>query len=196
MLLSSVSEIYTFDLSSTHKIVSFASACFIALLCILCLLLATILTFCKPGIKEAYRQRNKWFKLSVFDEFYAGIKESRFKKLYTPLLLLRRIVFVTWLVFSRSFTNIFITLGMFSAQILYMVSLLKLRPYKDAKDNLIECINEVFYTVLISILLYFNSASRWTNFVSKMYVWILMANNIVLFLVIWSKTISSSNTKE
>ena len=114
-------------------------------------------------------------------------KESRSKRLYTSLLLLRRIVLVTWLICCQSFTNIFITLGVFIAQIFYMVSLFILRPYQDFKDNLIECINEVFFTVLIGILFHFNSAERWSDFITKTYVWIMMANNTILLFIVLSK---------
>ena len=185
ILLSSVYEIYTFDISSTSKIVSFGIACSFALFCVLCFLFVLFMTLCIP-IKHL-NIKSKWAKFSVFNGFYSGIKDKKFQRLYTPLLLLRRIVFISWLIIFRSFTNTFIVLGLFIVQLSYMVSLFSLRPYKGVKDNLIEWINEIFYAVLLCNLFYFNSTARWSDLVTKIYVWIMMANNIVLILIITCK---------
>ena len=126
-------------------------------------------------------------KPRYFEEFTADIKNKKLSKFYVPLLLTRRIIFWIWLVVFNFVDNIVLSSFMFGAQILYTISMFILRPYNEHKENLIECLNEVFYVVLLGGLLHFNSADRWTGVFTQIYLWILMSNNFVILIIVVCK---------
>lgn len=116
--------------------------------------------------------------------------------MYSCMLLGRRLVFVTWLIiFSHYYSSIVLVSAMSGFQILYAIAILVLRPFESIKDNLVECLNELFFTSLTLILLKFNTEDNWEGSITDIYVWIMMANNAVLVVVITSAFIIALTQK-
>lgn len=74
ILLSSVSEIYTFDTSSNAKIASLTVAFVFVILCVCIFLFVTIMPFLISTIEydELYKKKTIGDRLKVFEEFYSG----------------------------------------------------------------------------------------------------------------------------
>jgi hypothetical protein len=58
-----------------------------------------------------------------------------------------------------------------------------MRPFNTIKDNLIETINEIIYTILISSLLYLNSKSTWQDYFKYIYISLIMFCSISACLI-------------
>ena len=54
-----------------------------------------------------------------------------------------------------------------------------IRPFKEVKDNVIEIINEIGYTILISLLLYYNKESNWSEQEANIIMYSLLFLSIV-----------------
>ena len=86
-LLSAFSEVYSFNRNDTSNVISLVTSISILAALIFLFGLSTWLVFKKN--KEANKD-NK------YEEFYSGLKENKVYRIYTPLWMLRRILFV-WL---------------------------------------------------------------------------------------------------
>ena len=71
-------------------------------------------------------------------EFFSGIKSTSASKLYSTFLLSRRVIFVTILVFGEQSDSIGLILPMIILQLIYLVSLIKIRPFKQTKVILLK----------------------------------------------------------
>mmetsp|Transcript_35 Transcript_35/g.34 ORF Transcript_35/g.34 Transcript_35/m.34 type:complete len:214 (+) Transcript_35:1734-2375(+) len=126
---------------------------------------------------------------SKLGELFVGLKLSKKARAYVILLNARRLLFVTVLVvlnFSaiRTITEIsIIVMGLI--QMIYAVSLVIIRPFAWFKDSMIELTNEVFFSLFLFSLMYFNTEGRWTDFATHIYLWMLSANNIIVCLILF-----------
>mmetsp|Transcript_5047 Transcript_5047/g.4840 ORF Transcript_5047/g.4840 Transcript_5047/m.4840 type:complete len:271 (+) Transcript_5047:617-1429(+) len=90
ILLSSISEIKFFDLSSSNMIASLTFAFVLFGLTIV----FTVFSFRQifSPLKTGELERSK------LEEFNTGLKDTNFSRVYTPLILLRRYFFIVWLI--------------------------------------------------------------------------------------------------
>ena len=86
--LSAFSEVYSFNWNDTSNVISLFTSISILAALIFLFGLLTWLVFKKN--KEEANKDNK------YEEFYSGLKENKVYRIYTPLWMFRRIVFV-WL---------------------------------------------------------------------------------------------------
>ena len=154
ILLSSLSEIKSWKGSSTKNIVSL----WIAFICIFSCIGLIVLAFVNWIQKRNIETTESY---SPFKEFFSGLKDKSFPRLYLTILLLRRLIFVVLLVIGSSIDSLGLIIPMIWLQIGYLCSMVFVRPYKSTKNNLLEIVNEVYYFILITILSHFNSTSRW-----------------------------------
>ena len=91
LLISSISEIYYFDTNSFQTVVSLIIALWVICFLIVFMIIAFILS-CKTISEES---QNK----SMLREYFNGIRLSKFARIYIPLWILRRIIFVIILLF-------------------------------------------------------------------------------------------------
>ena len=180
LMLSSFSELYEFNTSSTSNIISLLSAFAGAFICIWLILLSLINYVLNRNVEniETY---------NALKEFFSGIKHGNYSKLYSTLLLMRRMVFASILIFGQSFSNIGLICPMIIIQFAYLLNLVIVRPYKLAKDNIIEIVNELFYFLLIFILSYFNSKDRWSSIIENAYLIIILGNSVTIILIMIGK---------
>jgi hypothetical protein len=124
---------------------------------------------------------------SKLDEFSSGLKRKRSARFYSTFLLLRRTIFVIWLLFGNRFDPFIIVSVMLIFQILYVVALFLIRPFEQMQNNIVECLNEVFFTSMVVILVHVNTENKWAGLWTKIYVWIMMFNNLALVGVLTCK---------
>ena len=109
-------------------------------------------------------------------------------KLYVPVLLMRRAIFVILLITLQCIKSS-ILIGLLSIlEIWYLIYIIILRPFEEKKNNIIEIINEIFFSVLLSSLLYLKSESDWNSKITDIYMWIIMSNTLIIFIIIISKS--------
>jgi hypothetical protein len=65
---------------------------------------------------------------------------------------------------------------MLAVQIPYTITLIILRPFEEKSDSIVEITNEIFYTVIISWLIYYDVESKWTNIPKAVYIGIIAGN--------------------
>jgi hypothetical protein len=82
---------------------------------------------------------------SVYKEIFADLRPNRFSKLYTSVDLIRKIIFISWLISLQTVT-MKVTVGVYSAlQLAYCITLVAIRPFQAVKDNFVVFLNELFY---------------------------------------------------
>lgn len=93
-------------------------------------------------------------KRFLFMEFYAGIKDSRKARIYTTLLLSRRLCFVVTIILFGFIGRTPIFSIMLTIQFLYWLCLILVKPFEVLKDNIIEIANETFYMAFVCLMVY------------------------------------------
>ena len=181
LLISSISEIDGTQLASTSDIISFIVAVVIILIWFLFLIFSWILAHRTKQIIGEERDK--------FGQFFEGIKNNKISKYYVSFLLARRFIFVTALI-TLGLKSSTITLSIWSGvQVLYLGSLIFLRPFYELKDNIIEIINEVFFWVFLGSLFRLSSKENWTDTFTSVYVYLIVANNGLIFFIVLGNSI-------
>ncbi|CAI2387018.1 unnamed protein product [Moneuplotes crassus] len=121
---------------------------------------------------------------SVFNELYSGLKSSTKSRVYTPILLTRRLFVVLWTVSLLGSHTFIIVKGLIFAQVIYTLTFLILRPYKTAVNNIIEAVNEVTFGVLAFAILRINSKEEWSTPVKFMFVATMLINILATVLIL------------
>ena len=120
------------------------------------------------------------------EELFSGVKMQRKMKMFVAILLLRMLVFVLLLVTLVSISSRML-IGILSIlQVFYTAYVIFLRPFKEAKNNLIEIINELLFLVLLSSLIYLNTKDKWSSSLTIAYSSIITANSLVILAIILS----------
>ena len=165
LLICSVYETYLFDTSQSFRIVSLA----FAMLVLIGWILIEVFAFCLSTSSYAIDE-DKHNKLG---ELFSGLKMDKRFKFYVVILVFRRSIFVvlllTWVsVASRLLIGVLTFL-----QLIYLSYVCYLRPFKKLKDNLIEIMNETYFMLLLSALIYFNTKSNWSSIAITIYMWVI-----------------------
>ena len=127
-------------------------------------------------------EKLKYFKLLVDD-----MKPKWIWGTYWLIFLLRRTVLLAIIFFFDELVMIGKVILFLVIQIAYFAYIAVLRPQAGFKENLIDFINEAFYTYFVGFLLYFNSKDRWNDTVTDVYFWVMMSNNFILMFVLLRK---------
>ena len=177
LLICSVYEIYSFNTSQPFRVASLAFAILILILWISTLALAIYLSMSAYTVNEG--------KHNKLGEFFNGLKILRKFKFYTCMLILRRTIFIVLLVTWISLASRLLIGLLVLLQLVYLAYVCYLRPFRELKDNLNEIMNEVYFLLLLSSLVYLNEESYWSSTVTSIYMWIVCSNSMaVLFILI------------
>jgi len=174
ILLSSLNEIMNFEPSSLHIAVSTAAAI------VFVILMSFVFYWALKQINRDFDPKQH----SKSKELVAGLKDSKAARVFTTLLLLRRLVFCTWLIMFSFTGYYYLVSGMLLVQILYTSFMIVVRPFKEPANNLIEWLNEIFFLLIVAYLMKYNSKQAWSPMPTKIYIYILMLNNIVVVSII------------
>ena len=178
-LISSNSEIYLLSNSSGLKILSLLISFLVLFLWLVLIFISIYLTFSSYKLEE--NEHNK------LGDFFVGLKYQKKFKFYLPWFLIRRFIYVAFMIFLVSI-NSKILIGIISLfQIIYFLNIAYLRPFKEIKLNLIEIMNEIFFFILFCSLLVLNAENDWNTNLTFVYMWVLASNSMLMFVIILSK---------
>ena len=169
-----------FDFSDLKRIISLIIA-FIFFICTLSFFLLSISRIFQP-IEDTLLSPH--FKLNEFNSGLKTVKKTRF---YTPMIIFRRYFFVIWLILLSSAPSILLVSGMIIFQICYIIILIYMRPFEDPINNFIECLNELLFTLLVSILSIENTKGEWSGSLTSLYIWIMLFNTMMVTVILTGK---------
>ena len=179
LLVWSVYEINNFNVSKTQRIISLLFAFLVLFQCLVLILTTFWLLISSYQITE--NGHNK------IGEFYSGIKIQKKFKIYTFMLLLRRALFVVLLVTLVSTPSWLLIVILSIFQLIYLIFIIALRPFKLIKGNIIEIVNELYFLLLLSILIFLNEKEDWNESNISVFMWTLISNSICSFIIVFSK---------
>ena len=143
ILISSTNEIFNFNIENLKRLISFIYAILVIGAYIFLFVLIQYLIFSSYRLNE--NQHNK------LGEFFSGLKGDKKQRFYVTFLLLRRFAFILLIICLSSITSRAIIGILLAIQLVYMGCIMYLRPYKKFKENIIEILNEIYFTSFILI---------------------------------------------
>ena len=180
IMLTSLSEIKSWNTASASKIASLIIAIIWEILWIALL----VLTFMHWIYNRKLENIDHYMPLKAF---FDGLKHQSKARLYSTVLLLRRVFLTTFLIIGSSISSIGIIIPMMIIQFVYLSLFIIVRPHSWVKDNVLEITNEVYYFVLIVLLVHFNSDSRWNGTAESVYFCLIVSNSIIIVLIMIGK---------
>ena len=103
------------------------------------------------------------------------------------MCLLRVLLLITLLLVFRNYNKIIILAVVSAVQLLYMAVIIIQRAYESKILNLIEILNEIFFSIFLLYLFIYNSESEWRNEPKIVYSSLLVLNNLFILLITISK---------
>ena len=179
ILISSIYEICKMNTTSFYRSISLSFSILAIVMYALVLIVLQYLTFSSYKLIEG--------KHNMLEEFFRGLKVDRKHKFYSTMHFLRRALFVLLLItwtFAHSKALIAI---LSSVQFVYVIFLSWVRPYVEVKWNLIEILNEIYFSILLAVLFILNNESDWTSLKTNIYMWTLVSNTLVVFIIVIGK---------
>ena len=179
IFISSLNEIYQHKTSNYLKWISFIFSILMIVLYIAFSILINYLALSSYRLNENAH--------NILGEFFRGNKYNKNSRFFVFIQLLRRFIFVFMLINLESvYSKLLIGILVF-IQIVYIGYLIFTRPYELAKWNIIEILNEVYFCILLLILIFLNTESNWNSTKTSMYMWMLISNTLVIFIIIFGK---------
>ena len=115
-----------------------------------------------------------------FAEIYDGFKDSIASKLYTSIFIIRRFMMASVIVFLRE-ANIWVRCWMFMlVQASYLAYTIIVRPFEEARDNIIEIISESAFTFVCLTVAICNEESRWFKGLDQVLIYSLMMIGVIM----------------
>ena len=125
-------------------------------------------------------------------ELFAGLRIWKRAQFYTSYFLIRRTIYVLTVLYFKKYLPIWHTVFIIVFfQLTNLVYLYKVNPFFKMQDNVVEIINENFYTFFISLQFYFNKREDWTNSKTNIFLYVLTSNNIVIAMALICKGFDS-----
>ena len=126
-------------------------------------------------------------KLNKLEEFFNWIQENKNSRSWVFILLFRRLIFIILLVNLESIPSRYVIGILIFLQICYVSWVAFVRPYKEVKENLISILNEAYFSLLLVVLILFNTQEDWNQVKINITMWILMSNSIAIFVIVIGK---------
>ena len=180
LVISSAYEINRFNVENSSRKVSISIAFLIYFTCIAFIVFIAIETYC--WVKSVEMKCHALFK-----ELFEETKSTKLAKCYSLIAMLRKLIFVSFLIFAESLSTI-ITVGILVfLELLYIINFIIIRPFKSVKNNIIEVMNEFIFFGLACTLFHFNKQSEWTNTMILIFILIVTASNLISAFIHISK---------
>ena len=74
-------------------------------------------------------------------------------------------------------------ISFFVIQAPYFVLIITIKPFTDIVNNIVEIVNEILLTGLLSMLLYYNQSSRWDNRIEEVFVYFILSNSVLVSII-------------
>ena len=95
-----------------------------------------------------YRFSKDVTKSKLLSEFYSGFKSDKWSQMYHVMFMIRRVLIILVILSMRS-AAASAKLSMYVlVQALTLTYTIKIRPYEEAFENMIEVVNDVMYVVV------------------------------------------------
>ena len=124
---------------------------------------------------------------SKFSEFFTELKAHKKNKIHIIWLLARRTVYVILIVNFAFMYSRALLISLSIIQIWYAIFIGILRPYEEAKNNMIEIINQIFFIFFLIYFAWVNTESKWNDAASIIWIWMFALNIITAFSIVSSK---------
>ena len=174
LLLTSFSELKRADFNKLDLLASFVVSVAVVLIWLLLMLASWI--YIRVMSKPDYN-----IETSFFREFHDGLKSTALGKWYMTMFLLRRFVWVSWVVFAADL-NAYARIGTYAVlQTAILVYTWISRPFTDFWDNVIEILNDLTYATLWGVLVAFNNKDAWNSSLSNAIIIFLCSNAMLVF---------------
>ena len=179
ILISSIYEISKRNTTSFYRSISFSFSILAIVLYAIVIIILQYLTFSSYKLIKG--------KHNMLEEFFRGLKVNRKHRFYSTMHFLRRALFVLLLITWTSVHSKVLIAILSCVQSAYVIYLSWVRPYVEVKGNLIEILNEIYYGVLLAALFILNTESDWTSLKTSIYMWTLVSNTLVVFIIVIGK---------
>ena len=179
ILISSIYEINKNNTSNSYRSISFSFSILAVVIYAIITIFIQYLTFSSYELIES--------KYSILEEFFRGLKPDKKHRFYSTILFLRRALFVFLLITLTSVHSRVLITILSAIQVVYAIYLIWLRPYADVKGNLIEILNEIYFGILLVALTLLNTESDWTSLKTNIYMWTLVSNTLVVFVIVFGR---------
>ena len=181
IIASSTNEIYEFNTSKPTRLISIIYA--ISMIIFFLAIVGFILYLILSSYRTTEDEHNK------LEEFFSDIKTSKISMLSVVTLLLRRFVFVVCLITLVCIPSDILIDILASLQVIYTIYISILRAHKEVKGNLIEIINEIYFSALFFSLSFLNTEDKWNATITSAYMWFLGSNTMVVFIIVFGKKV-------
>jgi cysteine-rich repeat protein len=181
MIIASVSEIYTLETKTLPHLVSFWIAWVTLIFLSLFFFLGTYLWYQRLDNIE-------YITNSRFQEFFSGLKKTNSGISFNLIILLRRGVVISWLVWFSWFSPIIHIISTSLLQFIHLCIVIAIRPFDNIKDNIVEWINESTFFIVLSGLTYFKDASKWSKASTNCYLYLMLFPGIFISLISFSNS--------
>ena len=179
VLISWINEIYSFKISDSKRILSLLFSIIVLWLCFCLIFFVSWLSLSSYEVIKD--QHNK------IGEVFSGLEMKKRNKLYVSVLLIRRAVIVILLI-TFQFIKSWILIAMLSLlQTWYLIYIIILRPFQSKKDSIVEIVNEIFFSIFLSSLIFLTSEDDWNQTLSEIYMWFIISNTMIVFIIIICK---------
>ena len=176
LLIVSVHEVYHFEFSETAKIISLITSVITQIILLGLFSLMLIMSF------STYSKNDTDHNL--LGELFSGIKMEKMFKNNSPVSFLRRAAFVAILITLISFSEKMIVIVLSVFQLVYAIYSVFIRPYEELKWNLINILNEIYFLILLCLLIFWNKENDWNSIKKSICIWILWSNSLAIFVIV------------
>ena len=122
-------------------------------------------------------------KQKYFSELFSGLKMKKHARCYTSILVIRRTILVLVCIFITSFSDLLKLILIILVLLVYLINMIVMRPYDNQVETFSEWLNELLYFILVSILIHFNSKSKWNGLIISAYIYVMISNSLILWFV-------------
>jgi hypothetical protein len=179
-LYTSVAELKVFDISEPAFIVSNVVAIGVVLLCI-ALLVAPFYYFYKH--LNGYDSDERYY----YEEAYTDQKNTRYARLYTPMLLFRRTFLVVIIILCKPVGRNFQFGAFLILQLAYTTQYVIIRPFEKKLQFVIELINEILFIFLIVVFYILSTEDDWTKSRTSAVINVFLGNTVIVVILIMCK---------
>ena len=105
------------------------------------------------------------------------------------MILLRKFILVSLFTLGYSLSTMYLVCPILGIQVLYIPLIIYIKANRHFHINLIEILNEMTYTTLAWMLIYYNTSDTWNSFATNLYCSIIFADSLAVLLIYISKSI-------
>ena len=179
VLISWINEMYSFKIFDLKRVISLLFSILVLWMCFCLIIFVSWLSLSSYEVIK--NNHNK------VGEIFNGVKMMKRSKLYVSILLIRRAIFVILLITLQSIQSWILVSMLGILHIWYLIYIIILRPFEEKRNNIIEIVNEIFFSILLNSLIFLNSESVWNSTLTEIYMWIIISNTLAIFLIIICK---------